>query len=96
VKLLCAQALAAQDEGEVQGILAQLRSLVHRRFEELRRDLSSACSPLLTGVGERDRSKEYEYKIGLDRESMIDEHMIDEHKPSGTSPSDTIPEGHFR
>jgi hypothetical protein len=91
VKLLCAQALAAQDEGEVQGILAQLHSLVHQRVEELRRDLSSACSPLLAGVGERDRSKDYECKVGLDRESMIDEH-----KPSGTSPSDTIPEGHFR
>lgn len=91
VKLLCAQALAAQDEGEVQEILAQLRSLVHQRLEELRRDLSSACSLVLAGVGEPEQSKEYEDKVGFDRESMIEEHQ-----PSKRSASETIPEGYFQ
>jgi len=44
VKVLCAQALAAQDEAEVRRLLAELRLVLHQRIEELRAGLLSAYS----------------------------------------------------
>jgi hypothetical protein len=62
VTTLCAQALAARDEKEVQGILAELRHAVHERIEHVRSYLQASYTAA-AGTGSKPQARTWQQVV---------------------------------